>query len=107
VYQHTYSVWRDPVLKDIDDNPLCDSCHSLNRTPQDEFHLCDFILVEEKVVNPEVTTCLVWRVARIVQLDGDKATVQLLERYSTRAKIQKRETYVSEVRPISYAVYSC
>jgi len=51
-------------------------------------------------VNPN-SPSLVWRVARIVQLDTDTNTdtikIQLFERYSDQAKLMREPGFVSEV----------
>jgi hypothetical protein len=90
-------VWRDPNLVDANDHPICDSCAvSKEHRSQDQYHLFDFILVEEKVVTPEADT-LVWRVATVVQVDPATVKIQLFERFSDRAKSAKDAGYVSEV----------
>jgi hypothetical protein len=97
VFQHAYNVWRDPRLADDEGNPICDSCFSAELPPKEEYHLFDSVLVEEKHVTPS-STSLLWRVARIIQVDSKTMKVQLFERYSDRAQLMKEPGYVSEVR---------
>jgi len=97
VFQHAYNVWRDPRLVDDEGNSICDSCFSAVLPPKEEYHLFDSVLVEEKHVTP-LSTSLLWRVARIIQVDSRTIKVQLFERYSDRAQRMKEPGYVSEVR---------
>jgi len=100
VFQHAYNVWRDPVLVDKKGDPVCDSCLSAEKPLREEYHLFDTVLVEEKDVNPN-SPSLVWRVARIVQLDTDTNTdtikIQLFKRYSDQANLMREPGFVSEV----------
>ena len=79
---------------------MCDSCCTKAKEPPTVYHLHDCILLEEKSVNPGHTSALVWRVARIVQLDNNIARVELFERFSDWAKGKASVEYVSEVRPL-------
>ena len=77
---------------------MCDSCCTKVKIPPIKYHLHDCVLLEEKSVNPDKTSSLEWRVARIVQLDEIIARVELFERFSSWAKGKARVEYISEVR---------
>jgi hypothetical protein len=105
VFQQAYNVWRDPVLV-VDGEPVCDACCSKKQNAKnEEYHLHDFVLVEEKTVNPQASSSLVWRVVQICEKLGGEGMVKvkLLERFSDFATKSKTSTnvYISQVRDVA------